>query len=78
MKIVNKPIKVLVIFNTGGKIEPVKFLIDDKVFYIDQIINTFIEEYVGNTRIVFVCIKNNYTFEIKYELASNIWYLFER
>ena len=30
MKIVNKPIKVMAIFFTDGKIEPVKFRLDDK------------------------------------------------
>lgn len=78
MKIVNKPIKVLAIFNTGGKIEPVKFSLDDKIVNIDKIIDTHIEEYVGNTRIVFVCLKGDLIFEVKYELASNLWYLFKK
>lgn len=78
MKIVNKPIKVLAIFNTCGKIEPVKFSLDDKVVIIDKLIDTHVEEYVGNTRVVFVCQKCDLIFELKYELASNIWYLFEK
>lgn len=31
MKILNEPLKVIAIFNTDGKIEHVKFRLDDKV-----------------------------------------------
>jgi hypothetical protein len=38
MKIVNKPIKVMATSNTDGKIEPIKFRMDDKVVKIDKLI----------------------------------------
>lgn len=78
MKIVNKPIKVLVIFYTDGKIEPINFEYDDRIVKIDKVMSSNIENYVGNTRIVFVCLKGDLIFEIKYELASNLWYLFKK
>lgn len=78
MKIVNKPIKVLAIFYTDGKIEPINFVLDDRIVKIDKVMSSSIENFVGNTRIVFVCLKGDLIFEIKYELASNLWYLFKK
>ncbi len=79
MKLLNQPIKVMVIFNTDGKIDPVKFRIDDKVVRIEKILKTYEEKTAGNKRIVFVCQHNNCDiYEIKYELDSKMWYLFKR
>jgi starvation-inducible outer membrane lipoprotein len=79
MKILNKPIKVMAIFYTDGKIEPVKFRIEDKVVRIGRVVKAYEEHIVGNVRIVFVCIQNEkYTYELKYELESSIWYLFKK
>ncbi len=79
MKILNEPIKVMVVFNTDGKIEPVKFRLEDKVVKIEKIMKTYEENIVGNTRIVFVCLHNGKDiFELKYELDSKIWYLFKK
>lgn len=36
MKILNKPIKVLATFYTDGKIEPVKFRLEDKVIILTE------------------------------------------
>lgn len=69
----------MVIFNTDGKIEPVKFRFDDKIVKIEKVIKTYEEKIVGNNRLVFVCLHNeNDIFELKYELESKIWYLFEK
>ena len=78
MKIVNEPIKVMAVFNTNGKIEPVKFRLDDKVVRIEKIMKTYEENIVGNTRIVFVCLHNGRDiFELKYEVDTNTWFLFK-
>jgi len=79
MKILNEPIKVMAIFNTDGKIEPVKFRIDDKVIKIEKVMKVYEEKIVGNNRLVFVCIQNGKdVFELKYELESKTWYLFKK
>lgn len=79
MKILNQPIKVMAIFNTDGKIEPVKFRLDDKVVRIEKIMKTYEEKVVGNNRQVFVCIHNGKDiFELKYELMTNVWFLFKK
>jgi len=76
MKIINKPIKVRAIFYTVGKIEPVKFKLEDKVV---RVMKSYEEHIVGNIRIVFVCIQNEKDiYELKYELESGIWYLFKK
>lgn len=77
MKTVNEPVKATVIFNTGGKFEPVNFVLDDKNIVVEKIIETREENFVGNKRIVFVCQhKEKYRYELKYEVGSGIWYLF--
>lgn len=77
MKIVNKPVITTVIFNTSGKIEPVKFVLDDKVVMVDKILETREDNFAGNKRIVFVCEhREKYKYELKYEVDSGIWYLF--
>ncbi|NLJ57700.1 MAG: hypothetical protein GX339_02525 [Tissierellia bacterium] len=79
MKILNEPIKVMAIFYTNGKIEPIKFRLYDKVVRIERVMKIYEENIVGNTRIVFVCLhRGRDIFEIKYETESNIWYLFKK
>ena len=79
MKIVNEPIKVMAVFNTNGKIEPVKFRLSDEVVRIEKIMKTYEENIVGNTRVVFVCLHNGKDiFELKYEVDSKTWYLFKK
>ncbi|NLK72582.1 MAG: hypothetical protein GX285_06155 [Clostridiales bacterium] len=58
MKIVNKPIKVMAVFYTNGKIEPVKFRLDEEVVRIEKVLKVYTENIVGNDRIVFVCQHN--------------------
>lgn len=79
MKILNEPIKVMAVFNTNGKIEPVKFRLSDKVVRIEKIMKVYEENIVGNTRVVFVCLHNGKDiFELKYEVDSKTWYLFKK
>lgn len=79
MKIVNKPIKVMAIFNTYGKIEPVQFKLDDKVVRVEKVLKVYEDNFAGNKRIVFVCEhKEKYLYELKYEIDSGIWYLFKK
>jgi hypothetical protein len=79
MKIINQPIKVMAIFQTNGKIEPLKFRLDDKVVHIEKIMKTYEEKIVGNKRIIFVCLHNGKDiYELKYEIDSKIWYLFKQ
>jgi hypothetical protein len=77
MKIVNIPVKVMAIFKTDGKIEPVQFTLDEKVVNVDKVVKSSEEHLAGNPRLVFLCEqKEKYFYELKYELESNIWYLF--
>ena len=79
MKIVNQPIKVMAIFYPNGKIEPIKFRLDDVVVAVEQVMKTYEENTVGNRRITFVCIHNGKDiYELKYEMNSKIWYLFKK
>ena len=79
MKIINQAIKVMAIFQTNGKIEPLKFRLDDKVVHIEKIMKTYEEKIVGNKRIIFVCLHNGKDiYELKYEIDSKIWYLFKQ
>jgi hypothetical protein len=84
MKILNEPIKVMVIFNPdkkleNGKIEPVKFRLEDQVVRIQKIQKIYEENIVGNKRIVFVCQHNDKDiYELKYEIDSRTWYLFKK
>lgn len=84
MKILNEPIKVMAIFHPdkkveSGKIEPIKFRLDDKVVRIQKINKIYEEKIVGNKRIVFVCQQpDGNIYEIKYEIDSKEWYLFKK
>ncbi len=84
MKIVNEPIKVMVIFHPdkkidSGKIEPIKFRLDDKIVRIQKINKIYEENIVGNKRIIFVCQHNGKDiYELKYEVDSKSWYLFKQ
>lgn len=41
MKILNEPIKVMAIINSDGKIEPVKFRLNDQVVRIQKVLKTY-------------------------------------
>lgn len=79
MKILNQPIKVMAIFYPDGKIQPVKFRLDEKAVIVEKIIKSYEEKIVGNKRVVFVCIQNGKDiYELKYEIDSKIWFLFKK
>lgn len=84
MKVLNQPIKVMAIFHPdkkleNGKIEPIKFRLDDQVVRIQKINKIYEENIVGNKRIAFVCQQpNGSIYEIKHEVDSKDWYLFKR
>lgn len=79
MKIINQPIKVMAIFYTDGKIEPIKFRLEEQVIYIEKVIKTYEERTVSNNRIIFVCLHNGKDiYELKYDLKNKIWYLFKQ
>lgn len=79
MKIVNKSVKATVIFNTDGKIVPVKFILYDKVVIVEKVLEMKEDNFAGNKRLVFVCQhKSQFIYELKYEIDSRIWYLFKK
>lgn len=79
MKILNKPIKMMAVFYSDGKIQPIKFRLDDTVVTVEKILNIYEEKIVGNKRVVFVCMHNQKDiYELKFELDSKIWYLFKK
>ncbi len=79
MKIINQPIKVMAIFNTDGKIEPIKFRFDNKVVRVEKVTKVYEEKIVGNKRLIFICEHNGKDiYEIKYEIDSRTWYLFKK
>jgi len=79
MKIVNKPVKMMAIFHTDGKIDPIKFRLDETVVMIQKVIKVYEEKIVGNRRIIFVCEHNGKdVYELKYEVDTRIWYLFKK
>ncbi|MFT5875303.1 MAG: hypothetical protein ACI8WT_004286 [Clostridium sp.] len=86
MKIVVKPIEVVVWTDVKGNIHPVRFKItnDDEsnsVVKIDKVISVDKEKLAGNEMLVFKCqsIVNgaDKLYEIKYELSSCRWILFK-
>ncbi len=79
MKIINKPIKVMAIFNADGKIEPVKFWYEDMTIRVEKVMKTYIEKLYGKTNIIFVCLHNGKDiYELKYEVDSNTWYMHKK
>lgn len=77
MKILNKPIKVMAIFNPDGKIEPVKFRLDDQVIKVQKIMKSYETKVAGKNSINFVCLHNGCDiYELKYE--DNKWYLYKK
>lgn len=79
MKILNQPIKVMAVFYPDGKIQPIKFRLDDEAVIVEKIIKSYEEKLVGNKRIVFVCLNNGKDiYELKYEIDSKIWFLFKK
>lgn len=79
LKVINEPIKVMAIFHPDGKIEPLKFRLDEQIVNIEKVMKSYEEKIVGNKRIIFVCMHNGKDiYELKYEVGTKIWYLFKQ
>lgn len=79
MKIINEPIKVMAIFSPGGKIEPIKFRLDDEVVKIEKIMKIYEEKKLGKPCVFFVCLHNRCNvYELKYETITGEWYLYKK
>lgn len=86
MKIVAKPVDMVVWCSRDGVLHPVKFRVDDNreflyVVKVDKIINRHLEKTAGNDMMVFTCqsVINNIErlYQIKYELKSCKWILYK-
>lgn len=86
MKIIAKPIDMVVWFTRNGSPNPVRFRFerDDEAFEtirIDKIICRTMEKLAGNNMIVYRCQSQINgairTYEIKYELSTCKWILFK-
>lgn len=77
-EIVNELIKTYVIFERNGKITPVHFIRENGQKISVQKIDKIDDEYLaGNHRIIFCCRHNtSFKYELKYEIGTNLWYLF--
>lgn len=79
LKVIDQPIKVMSVFYPDGKIEPLKFRLNDTVVSVEKVMTTYEEKIVGNKRIIFVYMHNNKDiYELKYEVGTKIWYLFKQ
>ncbi len=79
MNIINEPIKVMAVFHVDGKIEPIKFKLEEQVIWIEKVIRTYEEQIAGNNRTIFVCQHNGKDiYELKYELRTKTWFLFKQ
>ncbi len=77
MKSINKPVKVMAIFYPDGKVEPVKFRLDDQVIFVQKIVKTHIEKSICPKR-TFVCQHNGSVYELRFEPDTCIWYLLKK
>lgn len=85
MKVVSKEIEMIAHFKKGGKINPIKFRIEEdykwQVIKIEKTISTDLEKLCGNKMLVFTCIavieSTEKMFEIKYDLEKCKWILFK-
>jgi hypothetical protein len=85
MKIVSKEIEMIAYFKSGGKINPIKFRIEEdnkwKVIKIDRIISMDLEKLRGNKMLVYTCSAvidgTEKIFEIKYDIEKCSWVLYK-
>lgn len=86
MKIIAKPIEIVSWTDVKGKINPIRFRIENEdesisVIKIDKVITIDKEKLAGNHMLVYKCqsiIKGSERlYEIKYELSSCKWILFK-
>jgi len=85
MKVVSKKIDMIAYFKKDGKINPIKFRIEEEdkcqVIKIEKIISTDLEKLCGNRMWVFTCsaVVNGMEkiFELKYDLEGFRWVLYK-
>jgi len=85
MKVVSKKIEMIAYFKKDGKINPIKFRIEEEdkcqVIKIGKIISTDLEKLCGNKMRVFTCSAViggvEKVFEIKYDVEGCSWMLYK-
>jgi hypothetical protein len=85
LKVISKPIEVIVHCPIKGIPQPIRFKVNNKgeeiVIKIDRIIEINEEKLAGNKMYVYRCestINDRHrVLELKYELATCLWYLFK-
>lgn len=85
MKVVSKKIDMIACFKRDGKINPIKFRIEEEdkcqVVKIGQIISTNLEKLCGNRMWVFTCSAVigdvEKVLELKYDLEKCSWILYK-
>ena len=85
MKVISKRIEMIAYFKKDGKINPIKFRIEEEdkcqVIKIEKIISTDLEKLCGNRMWVFTCsaVVNGMEkiFELKYDLEGFRWVLYK-
>ena len=85
MKVVAKDIEMIAYFKKSGKIEPLKFRVEEenkyKVIKINKIVKKSQERFCGNKMLIFTCISviDNLEriMEIKYDVENCNWLLYK-
>lgn len=85
MKVVSKEIEMIAHFKKEGKINPIKFRIEEEskwqVIKIGKIISADLQKLCGNKMWVFTCSAiigdTEKIFEIKYDIENMKWILFK-
>ena len=85
MKVVSKRIEMIAYFKKDGKINPIKFRIEEdnkyQVIKIGKIISTDLEKLWGNKMWVFTCSavigEVEKVFELKYDVDGCSWLLYK-
>lgn len=85
MKVLMRPIEMIFVSTTSGKLTPIKFKLPtdkgDMVIKIDKIIKSQEEKISGNNIISYTCqstiARSERLFELRYEIRSCRWFLFK-
>lgn len=81
MKVVARPVDMLVWFGLDGQPHPVRFRFEDNIIQINKVITHAAEKTAGNNTLVFTCQsiinQQDRVFELRYELRTCKWTLFK-
>lgn len=81
MKVIMKPIELVAKFDLAGNPQPVRFLYDNKVIDVEQVLEVTREKLAGNRMLIFSCqseIDGELTrYDLKYELQTYKWFLYK-